>query len=71
MADNEVSLPHADLAGVREKIGAGGAAKYHQSAAASGKMFARERIAMLVDDGSFARTASSPTPWPTGSRPTA
>ena len=54
MADNEVSPPHADLPGLREKIGAGGAAKYHASAAASGKLFARERIALLVDTGSFA-----------------
>jgi methylmalonyl-CoA decarboxylase subunit alpha len=53
MADSVVSPPHADLPGVRARIGAGGAAKYHQSAAASGKMFARERIALLVDADSF------------------
>src|SRR5712691_4499373 len=53
MAAGDVSVPHADLPGVRERIGAGGAAKYHQSAAASGKLFARERIARLVDAGSF------------------
>jgi methylmalonyl-CoA decarboxylase subunit alpha len=49
----EASDDHADLPGVRARIGIGGAAKYHQSAAAAGKMFARERIALLVDDGSF------------------
>ena len=32
---------------------AGGAAKYHEKNAAAGKMFARERIALLVDAGSF------------------
>jgi methylmalonyl-CoA decarboxylase subunit alpha len=53
MADSVVSPPHADLPGVRARIGAGGAAKYHQSAAASGKMFVRERIALLVDADSF------------------
>ncbi len=53
MAAGDVSVPHADLPGVRERIGAGGAAKYHHSAAASGKLFARERIARLVDAGSF------------------
>ncbi len=32
---------------------AGGAVKYHEANAAKGKMFARDRIAHLVDDGSF------------------
>src|SRR5439155_11712562 len=36
-----------------ERILAGGAAKYHESNAKAGKMFARERIRLLVDDGSF------------------
>ncbi|HET9894304.1 MAG TPA: acyl-CoA carboxylase subunit beta [Streptosporangiaceae bacterium] len=44
---------HEDLPGLRDKIGHGGSAKYHQAAAASGKLFARERIALLIDDGSF------------------
>jgi acetyl-CoA carboxylase carboxyltransferase component len=48
-----VSRAHADLPGIRTKITEGGAAKYHQAAAASGKLFARERIALLVDAGSF------------------
>jgi acetyl-CoA carboxylase carboxyltransferase component len=34
-------------------IQAGGAPKYHESAKASGKLFARDRIALLVDEGSF------------------
>src|SRR3954470_12771373 len=32
---------------------AGGAAKYHDANAARGKLFARERVALLVDEGSF------------------
>jgi acetyl-CoA carboxylase carboxyltransferase component len=32
---------------------AGGKAKYHEKNAAAGKLFARERIALLVDEGSF------------------
>jgi acetyl-CoA carboxylase carboxyltransferase component len=44
---------HAELPGIRARIGAGGAARYHQAAAASGKLFARERIALLADAGSF------------------
>src|SRR5690606_20243868 len=32
---------------------AGGAERYHQANAAKGKLFARERIARLVDEGSF------------------
>jgi methylmalonyl-CoA decarboxylase subunit alpha len=42
-----------DIAGLRGRIEQGGAAKYHAAAAASGKLFARERIAMLADEGSF------------------
>ncbi|HUC57621.1 MAG TPA: acyl-CoA carboxylase subunit beta [Streptosporangiaceae bacterium] len=49
----EAGQAHADLSEVRAKIAKGGAAKYHQTAAASGKLFARERIGKLVDAGSF------------------
>ena len=45
---------HADLPEVRARIATGGAPKYHESAAAAGKLFARDRIALLVDAGSFA-----------------
>src|SRR5436189_1214429 len=44
---------HSDLAAVRAGIERGGARKYHESAAAVGKLFARERIALLTDEGSF------------------
>ncbi|HZV27167.1 MAG TPA: acyl-CoA carboxylase subunit beta [Acidothermaceae bacterium] len=37
----------------RGRIGAGGAAKYHEANAAKGKMFARDRVRALVDAGSF------------------
>jgi acetyl-CoA carboxylase carboxyltransferase component len=37
---------HPELAG-------GGAERYHEQAAAKGKLFARERIALLIDKGSF------------------
>jgi len=43
----------AELSGIRARIAAGGAARYHQAAAAAGKLFARDRIALLVDAGSF------------------
>jgi acetyl-CoA carboxylase carboxyltransferase component len=49
----EAGPAHADLPAVRARIDQGGAAKYHQAAAASGKLFARERIDRLVDAGSF------------------
>ena len=45
---------HADLPALRAAIAGGGAPRYHQAAAASGKLFARDRIAMLVDSGSLA-----------------
>ena len=44
---------HSDLAAVRARIEQGGARKYHEAAAKAGKMFARERIALLTDEGSF------------------
>jgi acetyl-CoA carboxylase carboxyltransferase component len=44
---------HPDLARVRARIEKGGAARYHEAAAARGKLFARDRIAALTDTGSF------------------
>ena len=40
------------------RIEKGGAPKYHAKNAESGKLFARERIARLVDDGSFVEDAA-------------
>ena len=45
--------PTARLGALRERILAGGAPRYHEANAARGKLFARDRIAALVDDGSF------------------
>ncbi|HZM78039.1 MAG TPA: carboxyl transferase domain-containing protein, partial [Candidatus Limnocylindrales bacterium] len=42
-----------ELEHLRERVAAGGAARYHEANAAKGKLFARERIARLVDKGSF------------------
>jgi methylmalonyl-CoA decarboxylase subunit alpha len=44
---------HPDLADIRARIAAGGPERYHQQAAAQGKLFARDRIELLVDAGSF------------------
>jgi acetyl-CoA carboxylase carboxyltransferase component len=44
---------HTDLAKIRAGIEQGGARKYHDAAAAAGKLFARERIRLLTDEGSF------------------
>jgi acetyl-CoA carboxylase carboxyltransferase component len=41
------------LAAHRARIEAGGAEKYHAANATKGKLFARERIRLLVDEGSF------------------
>ena len=38
---------------LRAAIERGGAAKYHEANAAKGKLFVRERIALLIDEGSF------------------
>jgi acetyl-CoA carboxylase carboxyltransferase component len=42
-----------DVGALREQVERGGAAKYHEAAVASGKMFARDRIALIADAGSF------------------
>lgn len=44
---------HAHLADLRRVIERGGADKYHQANTAKGKLFARERVALLTDAGSF------------------
>jgi methylmalonyl-CoA decarboxylase subunit alpha len=44
---------HPHLRELRTRMLAGGAPKYHEANAAKGKLFARERIRLLVDDGSF------------------
>jgi methylmalonyl-CoA decarboxylase subunit alpha len=44
---------HPELADIRARINRGGAAKYHEQAATQGKLFARDRIELLVDTGSF------------------
>jgi acetyl-CoA carboxylase carboxyltransferase component len=41
------------LAEVRKRVGAGGAERYHAANTAKGKLFARDRVARLVDEGSF------------------
>jgi acetyl-CoA carboxylase carboxyltransferase component len=38
---------------LRKRVRAGGAEKYHAANAGRGKLFARERVALLVDEGSF------------------
>ncbi|HLZ38255.1 MAG TPA: acyl-CoA carboxylase subunit beta [Mycobacteriales bacterium] len=44
---------HPPVAELRAQVEQGGGAKYHEANAARGKLFARERIRLLVDDGSF------------------
>jgi acetyl-CoA carboxylase carboxyltransferase component len=48
-----VALDEAALEELRKRARAGGAEKYHAANAARGKLFARERVALLVDEGSF------------------
>jgi acetyl-CoA carboxylase carboxyltransferase component len=45
--------PANGLEQLRKRARAGGAEKYHAANAARGKLFARDRLAALVDDGSF------------------
>jgi acetyl-CoA carboxylase carboxyltransferase component len=46
-----------ELRALRETATAGGAPKYHEANAAKGKLFARERVARLVDKDSFVEDA--------------
>ncbi len=46
-----------DLQQLRKRVRAGGAERYHAANAAKGKLFARERVARLVDEGSFVEDA--------------
>src|SRR3954466_12486456 len=48
---DEPGHPHLDK--LRDEVLAGGAQKYHEANAAKGKLFARERIRLLTDEGSF------------------
>jgi methylmalonyl-CoA decarboxylase subunit alpha len=48
-----VTIDGDALSQVRKRVLAGGAERYHTANAAKGKLFARERIALLVDEGSF------------------
>jgi acetyl-CoA carboxylase carboxyltransferase component len=48
-----VTIDGDELAQVHKRVLAGGAERYHAANAAKGKLFARERIALLVDEGSF------------------
>ncbi|HVH42069.1 MAG TPA: acyl-CoA carboxylase subunit beta [Labilithrix sp.] len=52
-------MPHdSQLKETLERVEKGGAPKYHQKNAEQGKLFARERIARLVDAGSFVEDAA-------------
>ncbi len=52
-ASQAAGTGHPELAEIRARISAGGAPKYHQQAAGQGKLFARDRIELLTDAGSF------------------
>jgi acetyl-CoA carboxylase carboxyltransferase component len=48
-----VTIDGDALSQVHKRVLGGGAERYHTANAAKGKLFARERIALLVDEGSF------------------
>jgi acetyl-CoA carboxylase carboxyltransferase component len=48
-----VTIDDEGLEQLRKRVRAGGAEKYHAANQARGKLFARERVALLVDEGSF------------------
>ncbi len=52
-----MTVDDAELGQLRARVLAGGAQRYHQANTARGKLFARDRVALLVDDGSFVEDA--------------
>ncbi|MEV0713412.1 acyl-CoA carboxylase subunit beta [Asanoa sp. NPDC050611] len=48
-----MALDDEELEQLGKRVRAGGAERYHAANAARGKLFARERVARLVDEGSF------------------
>jgi acetyl-CoA carboxylase carboxyltransferase component len=53
-AETDLPTPkHPPVSELRATVEKGGAAKYHAKNAETGKLFARERIALLLDEGSF------------------
>ena len=49
--------PEDHLHKVTEEVRRGGAQKYHDAAASKGKLFCRDRLALLLDEGSFVEDA--------------
>ena len=49
--------PEDHLHKVTEEVRRGGAPKYHEAAAKHGKLFCRDRLALLLDEGSFVEDA--------------
>src|SRR5437764_12348868 len=49
--------PEDHLHKVTEEVRRGGAPKYHDAAAKQGKLFCRDRLALLLDEGSFVEDA--------------
>jgi acetyl-CoA carboxylase carboxyltransferase component len=52
-AEHNPMPEHPPVGELREIVERGGAAKYHEANAGKGKLFARERVRLLVDEGSF------------------
>src|ERR1044071_6606504 len=50
-------MDDSEVLAALKRAQAGGAPKYHEKNAEQGKLFARERIAKLVDEGSFCEDA--------------
>jgi methylmalonyl-CoA decarboxylase subunit alpha len=49
----QAAAGHPELAEIRARISGGGPQKYHDQADRQHKLFARDRIALVVDEGSF------------------
>src|SRR5918911_4044352 len=53
MAERDAQGPDERVAAELERVRRGGAEKYHRKNAEAGKLFARERLRLLLDEGSL------------------
>ena len=48
----------AEIAAALARVRAGGEPRYHEKARQQGKLFCRDRLALLLDEGSFVEDAA-------------
>jgi acetyl-CoA carboxylase carboxyltransferase component len=65
MTQEKIQAPEDTLRATLERVRAGGAPRYHESAARQGKLFARERLHRLLDPPGEPPLPTAGAPWAT------